>query len=94
MTEVGRRSGGPRMQTMGQESGSGAPDAGTAPAAGGSVADEGQQALDALSLSDDERLVLAKVADILRRINYGTVVLVVQDGKVVQIEMAEKFRLR
>ena len=56
--------------------------------------DEGQQALDALDLSDDERLVVAKVADILRRINYGTVVLVVQDGKVVQIEMAEKFRLR
>jgi hypothetical protein len=56
--------------------------------------DEGQQALDALELTDDERLVLAKVADILRRINYGTVVLVVQDGKVVQIEMAEKFRLR
>ena len=56
--------------------------------------DEGRQALDALNLSDDERLVLAKVADILRRINYGTVVLVVQDGKVVQIEMAEKFRLR
>ena len=60
----------------------------------GGATDEGQQALDALSLSDDERLVLAKVADILRRINYGTVVLVVQDGKVVQIEMAEKFRLR
>jgi hypothetical protein len=55
---------------------------------------DGQQALDALELTDDERLVLAKVADILRRINYGTVVLVVQDGKVVQIEMAEKFRLR
>jgi hypothetical protein len=55
---------------------------------------DGQQALDALRLTDDERLVLAKVADILRRINYGTVVLVVQDGKVVQIEMAEKFRLR
>ena len=35
-----------------------------------------------------------KVADILRKINFGTVVLVVQDGKVVQIEMAEKFRLR
>ena len=48
----------------------------------------------ALELSEDERLVLAKVADIVRRINYGTVVLVIQDGKVVQIEMAEKFRLR
>ena len=55
---------------------------------------DGQRALDALDLSDDEKVVLAKVADILRRINYGTVVLVVQDGKVVQIEMAEKFRLR
>ena len=34
------------------------------------------------------------VADIVRKIQYGTVVLVIQDGKVVQIEMAEKFRLR
>jgi hypothetical protein len=50
--------------------------------------------LDALELSEEERLVLARVADIVRRINYGTVVLVIQDGKVVQIEMAEKFRLR
>ena len=47
-----------------------------------------------LNLSEDEKVVLAKVADILRRIHYGTVVLVVQDDKVVQIEMAEKFRLR
>ena len=46
------------------------------------------------NLTDDERLVLAKVADIVRKIQYGTVVLVIQDGKVVQIEMAEKFRLR
>ena len=45
-------------------------------------------------LTDDERLVLAKVADIVRKIQFGTVVLVIQDGKVVQIEMAEKFRLR
>jgi hypothetical protein len=45
-------------------------------------------------VTDEERAVLAKVADILRRIEFGTVVLVVQDGKVVQIEMAEKFRLR
>jgi hypothetical protein len=46
------------------------------------------------ALTDDERAVLAKVADIVRRIRFGTVVLVIQDGKVVQIEMAEKFRLR
>jgi len=50
--------------------------------------------LDGLDLSDEEKLVLARVAEVLRRINFGTVVLVVQDGKVVQIEMAEKFRLR
>jgi hypothetical protein len=48
----------------------------------------------ALALTDEEKLVLARVGEILRRINFGTVVLVVQDGKVVQIEMAEKFRLR
>ncbi len=45
-------------------------------------------------LSEEERAVLLKVAEILERIQFGTVVLVVQDGKVVQIEMAEKFRLR
>ena len=46
------------------------------------------------SLTPEERDILAKVADIVRRIQFGTVVLVIQDGKVVQIEMAEKFRLR
>ena len=49
---------------------------------------------DLASLSAEEQQVLLKVADIVRKINYGTVVLVIQDGKVVQIEMAEKFRLR
>ena len=63
----------------------------------GTADEEGRSAdemLAALELSEEERLVLAKVAGIVRRINYGTVVLVIQDGKVVQIEMAEKFRLR
>jgi hypothetical protein len=54
----------------------------------------GDEQLAALDLTEEERVVLAKVADIVRRINYGTVVLVIQDGKVVQVEMAEKFRLR
>ena len=49
---------------------------------------------DLAGLTDEEREVLAKVADIVRRVQFGTVVLVIQDGKVVQIEMAEKFRLR
>jgi hypothetical protein len=46
------------------------------------------------ALSDDERAVLLRVAEVLRKIKFGTVLLVVQDGKVVQIEMAEKIRLR
>jgi hypothetical protein len=45
-------------------------------------------------LSDEEREIVLKVAEVLRRIDFGTVLLVVQDGKVVQIELAEKFRLR
>ena len=45
-------------------------------------------------LSSEERELLLKVADILERLQFGTILLVVQDGKVVQIEMAEKFRLR
>jgi hypothetical protein len=49
---------------------------------------------DLAELSLEERTVLVRVAEILRRIQFGNVVLVVQDGKVVQIEMAEKFRLR
>ena len=50
--------------------------------------------LELADLTDEERAVLVKVAEIVRRIRFGTVVLVIQDGKVVQIEMAEKFRLR
>lgn len=45
-------------------------------------------------LSDEERAILLRVVEVLRKINYGTVLLVVQDGKVIQIETAEKFRLR
>ena len=46
------------------------------------------------ALTEEERAVLVKVAEIVRKIQFGTVVLVIQDAKVVQIEMAEKFRLR
>jgi hypothetical protein len=45
-------------------------------------------------VSDEERVVLLKVVEVLRKVRFGTVLLVVQDGKVVQIEMAEKIRLR
>jgi hypothetical protein len=46
------------------------------------------------ALSPEERKVLLQVSEILKRLQFGTVLLVVQDNKVVQIEMAEKFRLR
>jgi hypothetical protein len=46
------------------------------------------------ALSDEERAVLLRVAEVLRKLKFGTVLLVVQDCKVVQIEMAEKIRLR
>ena len=45
-------------------------------------------------LPDEQREVLAKVVEILEKLQFGTILLVVQDGKVVQIEMAEKIRLR
>ena len=54
---------------------------------------EREDAVDGDELTDEAR-GLANVARIIRRIEFGTVVLTVQDGKVVQIEMAEKFRLR
>ena len=44
-------------------------------------------------LTSAEGEVLLQVLTILRKLQFGTVLLVVQDGKVVQIEMAEKFRL-
>ena len=57
-------------------------------------AKDGRRVEAADELSDEERDVLLRVAEVLRRIEFGTILLVVQDGKVVQIEMAEKFRLR
>ncbi len=47
-----------------------------------------------VGISLDELDVLLRVADLLRRLEFGSVLIVVQDGKVVQIEMAEKIRLR
>ena len=45
-------------------------------------------------LDADELEVIRRVRDSLRSIRFGTVLIVVQDGKVVQIETAEKIRLR
>ena len=45
-------------------------------------------------LSGEELEVLLRVSDVLRRIRFGSVLITVHDGRVVQIEMAEKIRLR
>ena len=55
---------------------------------------ENEEAPDLADFSPDEQAILARVGEVLRQIRFGTVQLVVQDGKVVQIEKAEKFRLR
>jgi hypothetical protein len=46
------------------------------------------------ALDEELRLLLLHVHDLLDSIPYGTVVLVMQDGKVIQIETSEKIRLR
>jgi hypothetical protein len=46
------------------------------------------------ALPEETQAVLLRVAEVLGTISFGTVLLVVQDAKVVQIETAEKFRLR
>ena len=48
---------------------------------------------DQIALSVDEVEVLLRVSEMLRKVRFGTVLLVVHEGKVVQIETAEKIRL-
>jgi hypothetical protein len=45
-------------------------------------------------LPAEQRLLLLHVHELLADIPFGTVVLVLQDGKVIQIETSEKIRLR
>jgi hypothetical protein len=42
----------------------------------------------------EQRRLLLHVHDLLGGIAYGTVVLVLQDGKVIQVETSEKIRLK
>ena len=44
-------------------------------------------------LPEERRTLLIQVNDLLEEIDYGTVVIVMHDGKVIQIEMSEKVRL-
>jgi hypothetical protein len=59
-----------------------------------SSADPAATRPDPEGLTADELEVIRRVRDSLRSIRFGTVLIVVQDGKVVQIETAEKIRLR
>jgi hypothetical protein len=45
------------------------------------------------SLASDRRELLMHVHELLEEIAFGNVVIVMQDGKVVQIETSEKIRL-
>jgi len=52
--------------------------------------------LDALryaELTEERRRMLLHVSDVLDAIDFGTVVLVLHDGEVVQVETSEKIRL-
>ena len=57
------------------------------------VVPEAREADDPLPPTADELEVLLRVGDMLRKLRFGTVLLVIHDGKVVQIETAEKIRL-
>ena len=59
-----------------------------------SASDTAASRSDLVGLTADELEVIRRVRDSLRSIRFGTVLIVVQDGKVVQIETAEKIRLR
>jgi hypothetical protein len=46
------------------------------------------------ALDPERRALLLHVDELLAEIAFGTVVMVLQDGKVIQIETSEKIRLR
>jgi hypothetical protein len=46
------------------------------------------------ALPAERRQLLMQVAALLDSIDYGAVVVVVQDGKAIQVETSEKIRLR
>jgi hypothetical protein len=58
------------------------------------MADDTPSEEDFPPLTQEEQEVILQVVRLLRKVRFGTVLLVVQDGRVVQIEMAEKIRLR
>ena len=46
------------------------------------------------AFDNERRQLLISIHDLLEGISHGTVVVVLQDGRVIQIETSEKIRLR
>jgi hypothetical protein len=60
---------------------------------GGSLDNIPREILRFATLPEDRRALLLQVNDLLEQIDYGTVVIVMHEGNVTQIEMSEKIRL-
>ena len=60
----------------------------------GTAASIPEEILRFAGLAEEQRRLLMHVHELLADIPFGTVVLVMQDGKVIQIETSEKIRLR
>jgi hypothetical protein len=60
---------------------------------GGNAGDVPMEVLRFAALPEDRRTLLMQVSDLLQQIEYGTVVIVMHEGKVTQIELSEKIRL-
>ena len=58
-----------------------------------SIADIPLDVLRFAMLPEERRTLLLQVNDLLEEIDYGTVVIVMHEGRVTQIEMSEKIRL-
>lgn len=54
---------------------------------------DGGICLNQKSIRHSEENYIEKVAQIVERIKYGNVTLIIQDGKVIQIDKTEKIRL-
>lgn len=46
-----------------------------------------------ISNKENERQTLLKITDLIKNIKYGYIQITIQDGRVVQIDKTEKFRL-
>ena len=71
----------PRLRALGPTEGGGSPD--NIPI----------EVLRFATIPEDRRTLLIQVSDLLDQIDYGTVVIVMHEGNVTQVEMSEKIRL-